>query len=91
MKRFLAYVAIAALLWSGPAKAQQPPVLVDGTIALSSLVSLAEGHIRSAVDSLETLAATSSAQSASWSAISGPLTEAAVNVPASTAKTDGTY
>jgi len=94
MQRFLALVAVATLLWSGSANAQQPPVLVDGNIALSSLVSLAEGHIRSAVDSLETLAATSSAQSASWSAISGPLTEAAkVNVDGVYffAKPDGTY
>jgi len=94
MQRFLALVAVATLLWSGSANAQQPPVQVDGSIALASLVSLAEGHVRSALDSLETLAATANAQSASWSAISAPLAEAAkVNVPGVYffAKADGTY
>ncbi|HEY8321707.1 MAG TPA: cache domain-containing protein [Candidatus Baltobacteraceae bacterium] len=94
MQRFVALVAVAALLWSGSAHAQQPPVLVDGTIALSSLVSLAEGHLGSALDSLQTLAATPTAASASWSAIAGPLAEAAkLNVPGVYffAKPGGTY
>jgi hypothetical protein len=94
MQRFLILAAIASLLCSGPVAAQPAPVLVDGNIALSSLVSLAEGHLRSVADSLETLAATPSAKSAAWEAISAPLAEAAkVNVGGVYffAKPDGTY
>jgi len=94
MQRFAALVAVAALLWSGSAHARQPAVLVDGTIALSSLVSLADGHLGSALDSLQTLAATPAAKSASWGAVAGPLAEAAkLNVAGVSffAKPDGTY
>ncbi len=94
MKRFLALIALASLALAGPANARQAPVLVDGSIALSSLVSLAEAHLGSVVDSLETLAATPEAKSATWGAIAAPLAAAAkANVPGVYffAKADGTY
>ncbi len=94
MKRFLAIAALASLALTGPANAQQAPVLVDGTIALSSLVSLAEAHLNSVKDSLETLAATPEARSADWNAIAAPLAAAAkANVPGVYffAKANGTY
>lgn len=94
MKRFLAIVTLASLALTGLANAGQAPVLVDGNIALSSLVSLAEGHMSSVRDSLETLAATPEAKSADWNAIVAPLTAAAkANVPGVYffAKANGTY
>jgi methyl-accepting chemotaxis protein len=94
MKRFLAVFALASLLCGGQTRAQQSSVQVDGSVALASLVSLADGHLRTVADSLGALAATSSAQSADWHAISAPLAAIAkMNVAGVYffTKPDGTY
>jgi hypothetical protein len=95
VKRLFALFVAVALLASGVARARQASaVRVDGSIALASLVSLAEGHLRAVSDSLGALAATPTAQSADWSAISGPLAAVAkMNVAGVYffATSDGTY
>lgn len=88
---------------AGAAAAQQPAarqggmadstVVVDGTVALMSLMSLADGHLRKMADFLDVLAS-GEARSATWSRIRGPLVEVGRhNVPAVLwfALPDGSY
>jgi hypothetical protein len=83
MLKFLATVAMAAMCCSGIASAQQAPFTVDGNVALQSFVSLTDAHIRTTLDALQALSATSEARSADWNRIQTPLRQAAqFNVPA---------
>jgi methyl-accepting chemotaxis protein len=93
IRSLAAFLALALLLCAG-ASAQQAPFDVDGSVALASLVSLADNHLRTMVDTLETIAATPEAASGDWAQIKAPLEEAAsVNVPAVLyyGRADGTY
>lgn len=56
---------------------------VDGRIALASLISLSDGHLRKMADSLQMAAATDAARSTDWKKIKGPLAEMErTNLPA---------
>ncbi len=71
-----------------------PPVTVDGQIALHSLISLSDGHLRKLADELTMIAGTDAARMCDWERIRARLTEAArVNVPAALwfALPDGKY
>ena len=93
---------VVMLAAAGPpgAAAQQPQavaaesaVTVDGSVALASLMSLADGHLRKMADFLETLAA-GPARSGNWSRIRDPLADIGRhNVPAVLwfARPDGSY
>ena len=93
---------VVVLAAAGPpgAAAQQPQavaadsaVTVDGSVALASLMSLADGHLRKMADFLETLAA-GPARSGNWSRIRDPLADIGRhNVPAVLwfARPDGSY
>jgi hypothetical protein len=101
---FLALLAATGLLvWAQPAAAHadDPPSAdpgqgfkVDADIALSSLQSLADGHLQKMADSMHMLAASDAARSADWERIKGPFAELAKrNVTALNwfARPDGTY
>lgn len=67
---------------------------VDGRLALHSLVSLSDGHLRKLADVLTVLAASDAARTLKWENIRAPLAQAAgMNVPAVHwfALPDGTY
>lgn len=56
---------------------------VDGRIALASLISLSDGHLKKMADSLQMAAATDAARSTDWEKIKEPLVEVErTNVPA---------
>jgi hypothetical protein len=84
---FLALLAATGLLvWAQPAAAHadDPPSAnpgqgfkVDADIALSSLQSLADGHLQKMADSMHMLAASDAARSADWERIKGPFAELA--------------
>jgi hypothetical protein len=79
-----------------PAYAHRPPPTfsVDGQIALHSLVSLSDGHLRKLADVLTMIAGTDAARMCDWDGIHPRLAEAArVNVPAALwfALPDGNY
>lgn len=60
-----------------------PAFTVDGEIALQSLVSLSDAHLKKLADMLTALAGSDDARSCDWERIRAPLTEAArVNIPA---------
>ena len=104
-RRFVRIGAIGAALVLGAsaAGAQNAPIsghrappafTVDGEIALNSLMSLSDGHLRKLADVLTLLANTDVARSCDWDAIRGQLAEAArVTVPAAFwfAMPDGAY
>jgi hypothetical protein len=88
-----AFLGIAAAPTVASA-AQDASITVDGNVALSSLMALGDGHLESMAASLQTLAASSEAQSADWSRIRAPLRlVAGSNVDALLwfARPDGTY
>jgi hypothetical protein len=88
-----AFLAFSIACVTG-AVAQTTTISVDGNVALSSLISLADNHIADMANTLETLAKTPAAASGDWSQIEPSLKEAAaVNVPAVVfyAAADGTY
>jgi hypothetical protein len=94
MIRLLSAVLALALCFPAAARARQDAISIDGNVALSSLMALADNHVMTMADTLETLAATGSGRSGDWDRISGGLRKAAaVNVPAVMwyARTDGTY
>jgi methyl-accepting chemotaxis protein len=95
--------SLLALSWlGGVAVSQQegrrdgsvkPAFMVDGSVALASLMSLADGHLIKMANGLAVLA-TGHARSARWEAIRGPLAEVGRhNVPAALwfALPDGSY
>lgn len=87
---FVSGVVGAAPVLAADAKAPA----VKGEVALSSLMALGDGHMKTMAVSLQTLAASSDAKSAEWSRIEGPLAELAkMNVPALLwfALPDGSY
>lgn len=93
-RRLARVAAIVAVLTLGahvgraqptPAYAHRPPPAfsVDGQIALHSLVSLSDGHLRKMADVLTMIARTDAARMCDWDAIHARLSEAATaNVPA---------
>lgn len=96
---------LVALGGMSVADAQQPPpkaspaspnatVTVDGRVALASLISLGDGHLRKLADFLHVLAASDAARSGNWTRVRGPLADVAQrNVPATLwfALPDGSY
>lgn len=88
-RRALAWLVALASVGAGIANARQRPLepepapepngafTVDATVALGSLISLGDGHLRKMADFLEALAATGTARSADWSRIHGPLADVA--------------
>jgi hypothetical protein len=98
IRRSLFICVLSALAFTAavPAAAQQPPAItVDGRVALASLQSLCDAHLRAVLDGLQTLAATREAQSASWPQIEVPLRaySAGLHLPAVVwfARPDGSY
>ncbi len=96
MQRFAAALLAFALACAVPlaAPAQTGAISVDGNVALSSLVALTEGHLRTMADTLELLASTKAAQAGDWMQLAPHLRErASSNVPAVMwyANPDGTY
>lgn len=93
-QRLLLVAAILSALPAG-ANAQPKPVFtVNGAIALSSFMSLTDGHLSTMADSLETLAATDTARSLDWTRIKIGLARIGqINVPAvlSFGLSNGTY
>ncbi|HVA34246.1 MAG TPA: cache domain-containing protein [Candidatus Baltobacteraceae bacterium] len=76
MHRFLAGIFAGALVLScvSRAGAQTPPsIRVDGQVALASLESLCDDHLRSVLGGLDALAATPGARGANWTQIESPL------------------
>lgn len=57
--------------------APKSDVMVDGRIALASLMALSDGHLRKILDSLAWLATTPEARSGEWRKIQKPLAEVA--------------
>lgn len=105
MKSYVASLLTSVvLLAAGPpgAAAQQQPrtgppadsaVVVDGSVALAALMSLADGHLQQMADFLETVAS-GPARSGNWARIRGPLADVGRhNVPAVLwfARPDGSY
>jgi hypothetical protein len=92
--KLVAFTAAALLAcWSLPASAQAP-FEVSADVALSSLISLTDAHLRTVADTLGALAATPGVQRADWDAVKDPLRQvAALNVPAilTFSRPDGTY
>jgi len=90
-------LAAALLGWAdaaGKADRAGAAFAVDGRVALSSFVAIADGHLLKMADSLKLLAQTPMAQSADWRQIERPLAQAAeLSVPALNwfALPDGTY
>lgn len=90
-------VGVLLLLATGKVEAaqEQPSsIVVPGEVALSSLITIADGHLRQTAHALELLAGTDDARSAQWSRIEGPLKEVEKRtVPAVIwfALPDGTY
>jgi hypothetical protein len=95
---------VAALLLVGcrapaqePDGAEQgttPAFVVDGEIALRTLMALGDAHLRKMADMLQVLAGTDAARSADWDRVRAPLAEVAErNVPAVNwfALPDGSY
>lgn len=92
--RLLVSVALAAATTLGsaiayaqdrPAAARDtaPAFTVDGRVALHSLMSLSDGHLRKVADVLTLLATTEAARSGEWARIRAPLEAAArMTVPA---------
>ena len=80
---------------NAPSGHRPPPAFtVDGDVALHSLMSLSDAHLRKLADVLTVLANTDVARSCDWDTIRGQLAEAArVNVPAALwfAMPDGAY
>ena len=71
-----------------------PAFTVDGEIALQSLISLSDAHLKKVEDMLETLASGDDARSCDWERIRAPLAAAArFNIPAVYwfAEPDGEY
>lgn len=59
-----------------------PTVTVDGKVALHSLMSLGDGHLKKLADAFSILATMDSVQSGKWQQVRKPLADAArVNVP----------
>ena len=86
----------AMLLTTSLARAQvrTPAFPVDGQLAVHSVMSLSDAHLRKMADILAILATTDDARSANWERIRAPLAQAAsVNVPAALwfALPDGSY
>lgn len=88
------------LLWGvavglpGAQAADAKAMRVDGEIALSALMALGDGHLKTMAVSLQTLAAGSDAKSADWAKIKAPLGQLSkMNVPALLwfALPDGSY
>jgi Cache domain len=93
MIRFLA-VFLAFVLCCSAGSAAAPVFTVDGSVALASLISLADNHFETMGDTLITMAASPAAASGDWSQIEPELRKAAsVNVAAIVyyANTDGVY
>lgn len=68
---------------AGPGEEPGPAFTVDGEIALASLMSLSDGHLRKMADSLQLLADSAPGRSGDWANIEAPLSELAKrNVPA---------
>lgn len=96
MKRLAAVVGLLFFICGSAVYAAPPPspFQVDGNVALASLVSLSDGHIKKMADTLQLLAMTPEASTADWQRIKGPLaTVGRVNVPAVLwfALPDGSY
>jgi len=69
-------------------------IMLDGKIALSAMVALAEGHIKKTIDSLETLTMTEEVKSGNWEKMKDFLAKVQQsNVPATVwfARPDGSY
>jgi hypothetical protein len=93
-------LTLAAVLSSGAARAEQrqpaaaSPFQVNANVGLSSLMSIADGHIRKMADSLQVLALSDQARSANWATIERLLADAGkMNVAALNwfALPDGSY
>lgn len=105
LRKTLLAAALAALFFTSastsslyaapkPAKGAGDQIHVDAGVALTSLMSLADGHLQSIADLLKTLAATDDCRSAEWNRIKGPLAELAErSIPAAAwfALPDGAY
>jgi len=91
--------ALALAACGGPAPQPSPlaetaSIVVDGRVALASLVSLGDGHLHQTADILSLLATTDAVRSGEWDRIRGPLSAAArTTVPAVHwfASPDGSY
>ena len=82
-QRYAAAFLTFTLCLPAPASAQQGVFTVDANVALTSLVSIVDGHFKNMADALETLADTEEARSAQFSAVEAPLKRiAATQVPA---------
>lgn len=83
MKRFAGSLMALIFCLTTAASAQQGVFSVDANVALSSLVTIADGHLVTMADTLETLAATDEARSAQWPRIAPALHRVAeTQVPA---------
>ena len=95
--RAVALVGLGLLVSPSIAQSQQAPVpvfSVDGQVALHSLMSLSDAHLKQVMDLLQLVATTDAARSGSWSRIRGPLSHVAtVSTPAVLwyARPDGSY
>ncbi len=93
LRMLLAALCVAALLPSNAAAAVSPaPFTVDSRVVVSSLMAIADGHIRTMEDSLDLVAASEEARSGDWNRIKPLLARAGkVNVEAGLAyvKADG--
>jgi hypothetical protein len=92
VRAFVALIA-AVCCSSLPARAQAP-FEVNAQVALSSLISLTDGHLSTIADALKGVASTPAAQSGQWDAVAIPLRQVAgLNVSAllTFATPDGTY
>lgn len=95
----LPLLLLSAVAASGPLHAAEPSradlvFMVDGKVALASLMALSDGYLTKLADSLQLVAASPEAQSGEWQRIKEPLTRAAqVNVAALNwyALPDGSY
>lgn len=90
-------IGVVIVFCAGGARAQPrptTPLRIDAQVALHSLVSLTDGHLRDVANVLTMLAATEEARSGSWERIRTPLASAArMNVAGAHwfAKPDGSY
>lgn len=83
VRRYAALALILTLCCSAAASAQQGVFTVDANVALTSLISIVDGHFESMADALEGLAATDDARTAKFSAVEAPLRRiAAAQMPA---------
>lgn len=87
----LAAVLVAAMV---PGHVTAAPFDVSADVALASLVTIADGHLKTMADGLETLASTDDARTGQWEVLRAPLRQiAATNVGAALfyARPDGSY